>query len=118
MDPHSWTLVGATNHASGSLVARDIERTNLFVVPAVLRKRTPLSGNGRDTLGIRVLWPTGEERFSVRLGEQEMSFEDGAQILALISTETSTARGCTNGYAQLEAVQIAPGVWVPHLPRP
>ena len=119
MNLNDWSLVGGKDHPHASLIASDVERTTLYMVPARLRRKSSLAGGNHELLTAKVSWVTFEEPFGIRLKDGDaMSFEDGDVILVLISTETSTSRGCTNGHAQLLATQIAPGVWAEQHPLP
>gem|GEM_PF-4141152 len=115
VDMHRWTLVGRNEHPGLKFISSDVEYTDLLIVPGRLRRRPARSG--RECLSVGIQWATFTERFSIRV-EEALSFRDGDTVLVLISTETSTNRGCTNGWAQLHAVQIAPGIWAPQRPRP
>lgn len=64
----------------------------------------------RRGMSVTISWQTFDERFVVK-PDGVMSYQDGAEILVLVSTVTSTHRGCLNGHARIEAVQTSPETW-------
>lgn len=103
-DPKDWTTVGVTDHPTGSLVSTDIERTNLYMTPAILRRRP------RGRVSVTISWQTDDERFVVS-PKDDVAYQDGDQTLVLVSTVTSSQRGCHNGHARIVAIQTSPGKW-------
>ena len=103
-DLRNWATVGVTEHPTGSLIATDVEHTNLYMAPAILHRRP---GGG---MSVTISWQTSDERFVVK-PDGDMTHQDGDEILVLISTVTSSQRGCHNGHARIEALQMSPATW-------
>lgn len=63
---------------------------------------------------VTISWATRDEAFVVRPAD-DLVYNDGDQILVLVSTETSTSRGCYNGHPRVEAVKVSPTSWYQNL---
>ena len=103
-DLRNWTTVGVTNHSTGSWSAADVNRTNFCMALAILHRRP------RGGMSVTISRQTSDERFVVK-PDGEMTYQDGAQILVLVSTVTNTRRASINGHASIEAVQTSPSTW-------
>ena len=108
-DLRDWAAVGVIDRPTDSLIKTDVNRINLYVALAVLHRRP------RGGMSVTVQWQTFDERYFVRpdkgMPDHDMTYQDGDQILVLVSTVTSTQRGCHNGHARIEAIQTSPGKW-------
>jgi hypothetical protein len=108
----SWELVGKSGF--GSLpIKRPDETRNFFIAPAMLTRRMSKLASNREFMDVVVEWQTSDERFSVGV-EGDMEFQSGDKLNVLLSTVTSVAMGCVNGYAAVEALERAPGDWSPN----
>jgi hypothetical protein len=77
-----------------------------------LRSRKKLVGEGMSH-SVMIVWPVEGERFPLLNREAEMTFDNGAEIKVLLSTETRP--GAINADAMLLAYEVSPGVWVPNI---
>lgn len=111
MDVENWVRVGLTEHSTTTLT-RDRYYTSFWMATGKLRSRKKLVGDGMSHSAM-IVWPVEEERFPLLNRAAEMSFDDGAEIKVLLSTETRP--GAINADAALLAYEVSPGVWVPNV---
>lgn len=105
----SWELVGKSDLGSSSIM-RVVETRNFFIVPATLTRRMSKLVPIREFMGVTVEWQTSDQSFDVGV-DGDMEFQSGDRLNVLLSTLTSTAMGCANGFAEIEALERAPGDW-------
>lgn len=110
MTVEQWIRVGITEHG-GSIEQRNRCYTAFWIASAKLRSRKKPVGGGKSH-SVTISWSSWDDRFPLLNKEVEPTFEDGAEIKVLLSTETRP--GAINADAALLAYEVSPGVWVPN----
>jgi hypothetical protein len=111
METKNWVRVGVTER-DGSALTGDRYYTNFWMVTGRLHSRKKLVGEGMSH-SVMITWASSEERRPLLNREVEPTFENGAEIKVLVSTETRP--GASNADAALLAYEVSPGVWVPNV---